>query len=232
MIRETTINTSPFPGSRITLRLPECTRTHTGQSATRSVIESASQIGLEPFSDFFVRSRALQHRLRIISAMDYRFKPINKTCAGTGQPLIPGSQCYSVLVEKNGIFERLDYSEEGWQGIPEGGIGCWRAQVPIPEEKRAETTDPETLMNYFEQIVENSNPHQEKICYVLALYLLQRRRLKLDGAEERDNVEYLQLSGSRGEGPFEVRDQQLPKDEISELQILLNQQLTTEWNAA
>lgn len=164
--------------------------------------------------------------------MDYRFKPISKTCAGTGQPLIPRAVCYSALVEVDGVLERLDFSEEGWNGLPENGVGYWKCVVPDQEPRQAATTDPETLMNYFEQLVEDSNPQQEKICYVVALYLLQKRRLRLDGAMTKDDQEYLMLSGSRGEGPFEVRDQQLPKDEITELQGLLNQQLTTEWNAA
>ena len=164
--------------------------------------------------------------------MDYRFKPLSKTCAGTGEPLVPGSVCYSALVEINGSLERVDYSEEGWDGLPEGGVGYWKSKVPEVEKKQVATTDPEALMGYFEQIIEESNPQQEKISYVLSLYLLQRRRLKLDGSTQRDGVEYLQLSGSRGEGPYEVRDQQLPKDEISALQVVLNQQLTTEWNAA
>lgn len=164
--------------------------------------------------------------------MDYRFKPISKTCAGTGEPLVPGSLCYSTLVERNGVLERLDYSEEGWQGMPDDGLGYWRATVPEAERKDAGSTDPEVLMGFFEETVEDPNPQQAKISYVLALYLLQRRRLKLDGSVVRDGVDFLQLSGARGEGPFEVRDQQLPKEEIAELQAILNQQLTSEWNAA
>ena len=164
--------------------------------------------------------------------MDYRFKPISKTCAATGEPLVPGSVCYSVLIEIDGQQERRDYSEQGWDGLPENSVGFWKCHVPTPEQKNASTIDPESLLQYFEQIVEETNPQQQKICYVVALYLLQRRRLRLDGSRTEDHAEYLLLSGSRGEGPFEVRDQQLPQDEIQELQQALNQQLTTEWNAA
>ena len=164
--------------------------------------------------------------------MDYRFKPISKNCAGTDKPLVPGTLCYSVLVERNGVQERLDFSEEGWTGLPEGGVGCWKSLVPEGARKQVSTTDPETLMSYFEAVFEDPNPQQAKISYVLALYLLQRRRLKLDGSVEKEGAEFLQLSGSRGEGPFEVRDQQLPQEEITELQSLLRNQITSEWNAA
>ena len=75
--------------------------------------------------------------------MDYRFKPISKNCAGTDKPLVPGTLCYSVLVERNGVQERLDFSEEGWTGLPEGGVGCWKSLVPEGARKQVSTTDPD-----------------------------------------------------------------------------------------
>ncbi|MCA8995985.1 MAG: hypothetical protein KDA80_03345 [Planctomycetaceae bacterium] len=164
--------------------------------------------------------------------MDYRFRSMSKTCAKTGRPLEPGSTCYSVLIEKNGEFQRQDFSQEGWDGLPEEAIGFWKCKVPLPEAKDAATVDPEALMQYFEQLQESPNQQQERLLYVLALFLLQRRRLRLDGSATLDDVEYLQLSGSRGEGPFEVRDQKLSQEEISELTAALNHQLTIGWEAA
>jgi hypothetical protein len=164
--------------------------------------------------------------------MDYRFRPISKTCAGTGEPLVPGSVCYSVLIEKNGQQERLDFSEAGWKGLPENAVGFWKCRVPVPAARQVSTSDPETLLRYFEQLTEGQNPQQEKLCYVLALYLLQRRRLRLDGAHERDGVEYLELSGSRGEGPWEIRDQHISEAEMAQLRVILDHQLSTQWEAA
>ncbi|WP_437203937.1 hypothetical protein [Planctomicrobium sp. SH664] len=164
--------------------------------------------------------------------LDYRFKPISKVCAKTGAPLIPGAVCYSVLVIKDGEFERLDFSEAGWQGLPSEAVGYWQCIVPTPAPRQAATTDAETLLRYFEQLIEAANPQQEKLAYVLALFLLQKRRLKLDGSRVDDEGEFLQLSGSRGEGPYEVRDQQLSSEEMAALRQALDQQLTTSWEAA
>lgn len=164
--------------------------------------------------------------------IDYRFRPISKTCAGTGEPLLPGEVCYSVLIENRGTYERVDYSAAGWKGLPDNAVGYWKCLVPVPASREAATADPERLMQFFEQLIESPNPRQEKLAYVLALHLLQRRRLKLDGSRCADDGEYLELSGSRGEGPFEVRDQQLSEAEIAELRAALNQQLTLEWDAA
>jgi hypothetical protein len=162
--------------------------------------------------------------------MDYHLKPIGKTCAATGAELVPGSTCYSVLVEKDGEFVRVDYSPAGWSGPQEGVVGYWKCVVPHPVQNTAKPLDADALMRYFEQLGEDPNPAQEKFRYVLALLLLQKRRLKVDGSRQDGDIEYLQLSGCRGEGTFEVRDPQLADDEIQQIQQGLNAHLTTEWN--
>lgn len=162
--------------------------------------------------------------------MDYHLKPIAKTCAATGRELTPGSRCFSALVERDGGPVRFDYTEEGWSGPPEGTIGYWQTRVPSPAETAARPLDPDALMRYFEQLCEDANPAQDKFRYVLALLLLQKRRLKIEGSRQDGETEYLQLGGSRGEGSFEVRDQQLTDEEIAQLQQALNQHLATEWS--
>ena len=161
--------------------------------------------------------------------MDYHVKPLGKTCAATGNELVPGSWCHSVVVERDGDLVRLDYSEEGWPGTPEGTVGHWRCLVPESTEPKSRVIDPESLLEYFQQLCEDGNPVQEKFRYVIALLLLQKRRLRLDGSRQDGEIEYLQLVGSHGEGPFEVRDQQLEPEEIEALQRELSAQLAEQW---
>jgi len=153
--------------------------------------------------------------------MDYHLRPLGKVCAGTGEPLEPGSRVISVLVDRDEELTRLDYSHQGWQGPPEGTLGQWHAMVPLPEREQAKTLDPEAMFAYFEQIVEETNPMQQKLTYVLALFLLQKRRLRLEGSRVDGEIEYLILTGSHGEGPYDVRDQQMSETEIQQLQAEL-----------
>ena len=164
--------------------------------------------------------------------MEYQFRPLGKTCAGTGKPLTPGEICTSVVVERNGELIRLDFSNSGWTGPPDGMIGLWSCQVPPAAVINAAKVDPEVLLRFFEQLLETGNPAHDRMLYVVALYLLQRRRFRLEGSRLEDGVQYLQLIGSRGEGPYDVRDQQLPEDEVQALQAELNQQLSEEWAAS
>jgi hypothetical protein len=160
--------------------------------------------------------------------VDYQLKSIGKTCAGTGKPLEAGSTCHSVLVERNGDLLRLDYSEEGWKGPLEDSVGEWLALVPDATPK-PKVIDTEALMRYFEQLSENPNPAHDQMHYVLALLLLQKRRLRFDGQRtDEDGNEFLQVIGSKSEGPFEIADQELDDTEIANLQATLNAQLEAE----
>ena len=162
--------------------------------------------------------------------MDWHFKPIGKTCAATGRELEPGAVCHSVVVERDGQVLRLDYSSEGWNGPPDDAVGHWQCLVPQPAMNKTQVLDPEALFRCFEQMSEDANPAHDKLRYVLALLLLQKRRLSLDGSQRDGEIEYLELTGSGGEGPYLVRDQQLSDDEIEQLQRDLNAQLAAEWS--
>jgi hypothetical protein len=160
--------------------------------------------------------------------VDYQLKSIGKTCAATGEPLEAGSTCHSVLVDRNGELLRLDYSEEGWKGPPEDSVGEWLALVP-DDTPKPKVIDTEALMRYFEQLSEDPNPAHDQMHYVLALLLLQKRRLRIDGQRtDDDGNEFLQVIGSKSEGPYEVADQDLDEQEIANLQATLNAQLEAE----
>lgn len=161
--------------------------------------------------------------------MDYHLKPLGKACSSTGKEFVPGETVHSVIIEQNGQLIRFDYSQDGWTGPPEGAVGEWKSQVPEPAVQGAKKIDPDALMQYFEQLYEAPNQVQEKFLYVLALFLVQKRRLKLDGSREEDKMSYLQLSGTHGEGAFEIRDQNLEESEIEQLQNQLNTQFYEDW---
>jgi hypothetical protein len=164
--------------------------------------------------------------------MEYQFRPIGKKCAATGVDLVPGSLCHSVLVERSGELQRLDYSEQGWAGPPEGTIGAWTCIVPRPLEVRHEPLDTNSLMRCFEQLCEEAHPAREGLRYILALLLMNKRRLRLDGSRSDGGDEYLQFSGARGEGAWELRDLNPSDADVRQWQRDLNLYLASEWQTA
>ena len=162
--------------------------------------------------------------------MEYQFRPIGKKCATTGKDLVPGSVCHSVLVMRNGELQRLDYSKEGWNGPPEGALGVWKCIVPRAAEVRHEPLDTNALMRCFEQLTEEASPAREGLRYILALLLVKKRRLRLDGSRADGDEEYLQLAGAQGEGAYEIRDLNPSDEEVLQWQRELNVYLASEWN--
>jgi hypothetical protein len=163
--------------------------------------------------------------------VEYQFRPIGKKCAATGDDLVPGSECYSALIEKDGELQRVDYSEKAWKGAPERAVGVWKCIVPKPTEVRHEPLDTSALMRCFEQLVEEGSPAREGLRYILALLLVKKRRMRLEGSRtDGDDDEYLQLAGAQGEGAYEVRDLDPSDEDIQQWQRELNVYLASEWS--
>ncbi len=159
---------------------------------------------------------------------DYQVKPVGKRCAITGAALAPGALCYSAVIEKEGELTRLDYAATAWKGPPDGCVGYWKTRIPLPVENRKAVLDPAALMSFFEQLSEEANPVHDRLRYVVALLLMQKRRLRLDGSRDLDGESWLQLSGLHGEGSWEIRDYPLTEEEVFELQRELNARLAVE----
>jgi hypothetical protein len=159
--------------------------------------------------------------------MDYQLKPIGKTCSQSGRELVPGEVCFSAVFEKGSEWQRLDFSGEAWKGPPDGAFGYWKCTVPLRGEVKRRALDPDALLRHFEEISEEANPAREKFRYVLALLLVQRRRLRISGSRTDGAATYLELAGMQAEGPFEVRELQLEAGEVSALENELSQHLTS-----
>ena len=145
---------------------------------------------------------------------------------------MPGTLCRSALVDRDGRLERLDFVQTAWTGPPAGTVGHWRCTVPVPATVKARTLNAEELLAEFERMEDDGHLTSRRLRYVLALLLLQRRRFNLDGTRTDGEIEYLVVSGSKGEGPFEVRDEALPPEELAAAQRELMAALLAESDAA
>jgi hypothetical protein len=136
-------------------------------------------------------------------------------------------------VERDGRFERLDFALSAWTAPPADAIGHWRCRVPAAVTPQVRHLDADTLLQEFERLEETGHEQVRRLRYVLALLLLQKKRLELEDCRLEDETNYLVLIGTKGEGPFEVRDEQLSADEIAGIQReLLSQRSEQNLHAA
>jgi len=114
-----------------------------------------------------------------------------KLCATTGQEIAPGQTVFSVLLEDEGEYKRIDYSHEGWKNRPrsfgETELGWWKHKLPVLSDKKVKLAPNDILLTLFEQLAEQ--PEKQDLRYVLALLLIRRRVFRLEKEEKATNGE-------------------------------------------
>ena len=116
--------------------------------------------------------------------LDYEIHRCTRRCAATDRELAVGETCYSVLVPEGAVVVRRDYSVEAWQQAPDHAIGWWKTTIVDPHAGRPHWAPNDVMLNYFERLLED--PAAEDARYVLALLLVRRRVLRVEGHEKDD----------------------------------------------
>src|SRR6202040_1492526 len=103
------------------------------------------------------------------------------------------------VVKKGNERVRVDFSAGAWTGPPEGSLVYWKLTVPPRDQMRRHALVPDALLRHFEQLSEDGSPAREKFRYVLALLLVQRRRLRITQTRSDADGAGLELTGVQGE---------------------------------
>jgi hypothetical protein len=135
--------------------------------------------------------------------LDYEIQRCSRRCQATGRELKNGETCFSVLVAEGAGVVRRDYSVEGWPGAPHDAIGWWKSTVVDPSAGRPHWAPSEVMLGYFERLADD--PSAEDARHLLALLLVRRRVLRLEGREkDAAGREVLVLHCSRNEAEYRV----------------------------
>lgn len=123
-------------------------------------------------------------------------------CASTGEPLEPGADVVTVLVEADDGegFERLDFSADAWDAgarPPEGRaeFAFWRGVQPASGAKpQGRLVSDDELLELFGRTSSagleegDEDPRQLTFRYVLALLLIRRRMLTVMSTSQQDGA--------------------------------------------
>jgi hypothetical protein len=158
--------------------------------------------------------------------IDYDIQRCTRRCAATDRELQIGEVCYSVIVPEGAAIVRRDYSAEGWGEPPASAIGWWKSTVADPHAGRPHWAPSDVMLNYFERL--QNDPTAEDARYVMALLLVQRRVLRLEG-RERDAAgrETLVLACSRNESEYRVPEVYPTPERAAAIQQQLSELLQT-----
>jgi hypothetical protein len=111
--------------------------------------------------------------------LDFEIQRSTRRCAASDRALEPGELCYSMLEVRGADVVRKDFAASEWKGPPSEAFGWWKSRVPEPHGKKIKLAPNEVLLRLFDELAER--PESEDMRYVLALLLVRRRVLRLDG---------------------------------------------------
>ncbi|MBP7936828.1 MAG: hypothetical protein KA354_19475 [Phycisphaerae bacterium] len=154
--------------------------------------------------------------------MDYEIARGSGRCTATARELAEGEVYYAVLFETNEGFERRDFASDAWTGPPEGHFCYWRAKVP-PRHRKPSTVvvDHALLTSFFCRLEDHKSELRQQFRFVLALLLMRKRILKLDGTVREGDRESWRLRLVADQSEHLVLNPRLSDEQIERLSAQL-----------
>ena len=114
-------------------------------------------------------------------------------CSATGRALAVGEAYIAALVEvpatdsSEPTLARMDFALEAWAAgarpaPPAALIGFWRSEVPERGKPKSPLAEASEIGELFEHLSEATDPRRLAFRYLLALILVRKRRLVVEGS--------------------------------------------------
>ncbi|MDD3586526.1 MAG: hypothetical protein PHQ75_05035 [Thermoguttaceae bacterium] len=139
----------------------------------------------------------------------------------TNRPFLPGETFYSVLLEVEGQFKRIDYCAKAWSELekPENMIGWWTSKISPVNENKIKLAPNDILMNLFDELLDQ--PDKAQMLYVLTLLLIRRKIFRYEREESAASPEILSVYAIRRETNYCVPVIEMNEEQIDEVQEYL-----------
>ena len=138
-------------------------------------------------------------------------------CCGTGKKIEYGEEYFAALVETEDGLQRRDFCADYWQKQKPDVFCYWKTKLPHPDQKKHIFVDDEMLMAFFERLAEETEQEKINFRFVLALILMQKRRLKYDSSRIEDDKEIWRLRIVGDKQTIEVINPHLDEEQIEQL---------------
>lgn len=135
--------------------------------------------------------------------LDYEIQSSTRHCAKSGRELLAGESYFSVIVPEGSGVKRLDYAADAWEGPPADAIGWWKSTREQSESRGPHWAPGDVVLNFFDEL--EQHPENQDMRYVLALFLVRRRIMRLEETETNEQgQEELVLYCPRRETTYRV----------------------------
>ncbi|GMV95690.1 MAG: hypothetical protein HRF43_19925 [Phycisphaerae bacterium] len=155
-------------------------------------------------------------------ATEWELARTSGRCALTGRVFGEGEAFFAALFETPAGFERRDYAPEAWSGPPEGCFCYWRGRVPRRDRKPTGLfIDPAMLTQIFVSLEDDPSEARQQFRFVLALLLMRKRLLRLEGSVRSEGREYWRMVLAADKSEHQVLNPRLTEERIAALSAQL-----------
>ncbi len=159
--------------------------------------------------------------------MEWKINKSSQGCIICSKGFCGEEEYYSALYDENNIFTRKDFCSSCWNKDKDSGFfSFWKTKVPKKDKPVQKFVNTEILLDMFMRLEGNVETHQKNLRFVLALYLIRKKILKLKSLARQDGEEFIIVYCSKIDREFHVCNPNLQEEEIevitSEMGQLLN----------
>ncbi|MGF1657459.1 MAG: hypothetical protein ACFCU3_10825 [Verrucomicrobiales bacterium] len=162
--------------------------------------------------------------------------PINRRaiqCCLTEKAFAEEDVFYTLLFERAEGFERRDLSQEGWQKFQadpsfEAPFSFWRSRFKKVIADDQPLSDQDRFETLFRELAGQLDPGAQRACYVVALMLERKKRLRQVDIKEREDGQVILIYENPSTNEvFMVPDPDLKLNELEPIQREVAELLAT-----
>lgn len=150
--------------------------------------------------------------------MQYDIAHAARRCARTGRELQPGERHMVALFEREDKLVREDVSLEAWQTPSNDAFAWWQTTVPASGQQSRLILDDGLVYDCFLRLEGDLEQQKVNFRYVLALWLLRKRKLKFEEVQKEKGQDWLMLREAKIKKMHKVLDPHLNEEAISQVQ--------------
>lgn len=144
----------------------------------------------------------------------WRITKSRGACSRCGEEFAANRVLFSGLKEEEGELTRRDFCPDCWEQDDAGFFCFWRTRRPEAEQKQ--TVDTDLMLEFFDRLDRPDTEKKGALRFVLALYLMRRKELKLLQVERDGGGESLVLQRRSSGGKARVANPGLTEEQIQE----------------
>jgi len=154
----------------------------------------------------------------------WRISKCKDACCHCSRELAANRHFFSCLVEEQADLHRRDFCTDCWEQHRPGDFFCyWRTRRSSAPQQRVVNT--EVLLEFFDRLDHAQDDKKQAFRFVLALYLMRRKELKLIEVARGEGAESLVCQRRSNGGRVEVLNPGLNEQQVQEVAAQLSQLL-------